>query len=85
MKLIRTQVYLREDQWWQVKILAGQQGVSKAAALRQVVDEGLKKKGKPKKQKRVLEGVVKLRFKGPKDIAETMDDYLYGSKSEYAK
>ncbi len=77
-KLVRTQVYLQEDQLWQIKIMAGQEGISQAAVLRKVLADGLKKR-KLKKVK-PLEGLVRLRLKGPKDIAETMDDYLYGEK-----
>ncbi len=88
-RLVRTQVYLQEDQLWQIKIMAGQEGISQAAALRKVLADGLKKK-KLRKVK-PLEGLVRLRLKGkPRKGYEGLDssnmyDYLYGEKSEYGR
>lgn len=81
----RTQVYLPEEQVESIKVKASQLGVAKAEVIRRALRAGLKairKKGDPL---RGMERLVETAVPGPEDLAENMDEYLYGDKSEYAQ
>lgn len=72
-----------------VAALAMQRKVSKAKVIREVFREGVRevsaKKMNKKSAGKTLLGLSGVAGSGPKDLSETMDEYLYGSKSRYAK
>ncbi|HUC87583.1 MAG TPA: ribbon-helix-helix protein, CopG family [Candidatus Binatia bacterium] len=87
--MIRTQIYLPQQQHDRLKDLALKQRTSMSDVIRQIVDEKIVTSNqaastKPKKlntgewllvQARLAE---KLDFRGPSDLASNMDEYLYG-------
>lgn len=93
MAYIRTQVYFDSDDFQIIEMLAASEGVKKAEIMRRVVKQGIvvEMESKKKKKKSAGEGLLamaedakKRGISGPVDLAENMDEYLYGSKSKYA-
>jgi len=83
--MIRTQIYLPQSQIRMLRAIAQKRQMSMSCVIRNLVDEGLVKKNtKGKAQKpmstlfQVLEDIRKMGFKGPSDLAQNMDKYLYG-------
>ena len=87
--MIRTQIYLPQQQHDRLKDLALKQRTSMSDVIRQIVDEKIATSSqvanmKPKKlnagewlliQAKLAE---KLDFRGPSDLASNIDEYLYG-------
>ena len=86
--LVRTQVYLPEEDVQMIATLAMQRKVPKARIIREVVRDGVKsmddKKMARKSAYKALEAISKMGLSGPTDLSENMDEYLYGKKSKYA-
>jgi len=87
--LVRTQVYLPEEDVQMIASLALQRKVSKAKIIREVVREGVKGISRKKNGGKIsayeaLRSISKIGASGPTDLSETMDEYLYGKKSKYA-
>jgi len=92
--MIRTQIYLPENQIAQLKQLAYQEDVSLSEIIRKTIDEKItktKKTGKTKKPKTKYKNVrewflsmareaERKKWRGPKDLASNVDKYLYGKK-----
>lgn len=89
--MVRTQLYLAQNQLLQLKKIAFQEDISLSSLLRKWVDEGLGKNRnkykKVKKIKRKTAGDIllamarkaeKIGWEGPKDLASNVDKYLYG-------
>ena len=81
--MIRTQMYLTEQQYRSIARLAQKEKKSAAEITRELLDEGLSHE----KQVTVGEAfdeLVKLgekyRIRGPKDLSTNVDKYLYDEK-----
>jgi len=83
----RTQIYLTKSQKEQLGRLARRKQTTASALIRKFIGKNLpskieKEKGK-KKQPALLEvakEINQLGFSGPSDLAENLDEYLYGGK-----
>jgi hypothetical protein len=83
----RTQIYLAKSQVKQLKELAQKKKTTLSELVRDAVDVQYEI-GQPKifpKQKKetvldLANELNKIGFKGPKDLASNLDDYLYGGK-----
>ena len=78
--MIRTQVYLTEDQARDIKLRAKREQKHEAEVIRELVDVGLKSAPPTGKEST---GASLLRLaaiggKGPADLSTRIDDYLYG-------
>lgn len=77
--MIRTQVYLPEELYQNIKLIANKEKKAKAQVIREVLDEGIK--GKQGNSGRVLLEIAAMakryRWKGPKDLSRNIDKYLY--------
>ena len=84
--MIRTQVYLDENIYTQIRLMAKQQGVPAAVLFRKYLSTGLKKN--VAKRETASEALLKLAKraelykgkKGPRDLSINHDYYLYGGK-----
>jgi hypothetical protein len=81
--MIRTQVWLTEDQSRYIKDRARSEKRKPADVLRELVDRGrLVSQGRRKESvQRFLARIKKLNLSGPTDLSTHLDDYLYGDKS----
>lgn len=91
--MIRTQIYLPENQVTQLKQIAYKEDLSVSEIIRRTLEEKLTikiKKGKDTKKKKYKNAGAWLLsqarmaerrgWKGPKDLATNVDKYLYGEK-----
>jgi hypothetical protein len=84
--MIRTQVYLTEDQSQQIKLRSKQEQRPEAEILRDIVDKGLAAAGPATKMSsgqsllQLAELGKKYKAQGPGDLSTNVDDYLYGDK-----
>jgi hypothetical protein len=84
--MIRTQVYLTEEQARDIKIRAQRERRREADVIRDLLERGrLTTQGK--RQETVGQALLrlaqlgkKLRLTGPTDLSASLDDYLYGDK-----
>ena len=90
--MIKTQVYFTDDQSQMIDALVSQKGIKKSKLIRWIVDEGIKKVKNVQKKKSAVDGLIAMAedakrqgLTGPRDLSENIDEYLYGSKSEYVK
>jgi len=72
--MVRTQIYLPQKTYEQVKSWAQEESKSMAEKIRELLDKRLKKH---KKTEPVLKLLMKKTFKGPGDLARNHDKYLY--------
>ena len=81
--MIRTQVWLTEDQSKYIKERARSEKRKPAEVLRELVDRGrLVSQGKRKESVAgFLAQIKKLNLSGPTDLSTNLDDYLYGDKA----
>lgn len=78
--MIRTQIYLPESTYEELKSLAKEESKSMAAKIREVLNQKLKKHKPKKKKKHFLELLSGLKFKGGhKDGSINHDKYLYSN------
>jgi hypothetical protein len=79
--MIRTQIYLDEDQAQDIIMLAKSQKKEKAKVIRALIQKGLEQeKNKQSVGDTLLEFAnlgKKLKLKGPKDVSLNHDQYLY--------
>ena len=81
--MIRTQVYLTEDQARDIKLRAKLYNKHEAEVIRELLIEGMKKAAS-KAQESTGESLLRLAAiggKGPADLSSRVDDYLYGENS----
>ena len=81
--MIRTQVYLTEDQARDIKLQAKRENKHEAEVIRELLREGMKK-STAKAQESTGESLLRLAAiggKGPADLSSRVDDYLYGENS----
>jgi hypothetical protein len=78
--MIRTQVYLTEDQARVIKLRAKRENRHETEVIRELLSEGMKKSAS-KAQESTGESLLRLAEiggKGPADLSSRVDDYLYG-------
>ena len=81
--MIRTQVYLTEDQARDIKLRARRENKREAEVIRELLNEGMKK-STCKTQESTGKSLLRLAAiggKGPADLSSRVDDYLYGENS----
>jgi hypothetical protein len=84
--MIRTQVYLTEEQARDIKLLAKSEKKREAKIIRDLLNKGFaasQSKGRETTGDALLRLVrlgEKLRVKAPADLSSRIDDYLYGDK-----
>ncbi|OGM31427.1 hypothetical protein A2630_01375 [Candidatus Woesebacteria bacterium RIFCSPHIGHO2_01_FULL_44_10] len=78
--MIRTQVYLPEDLYQELRLLARREEQPAAKVIRDLLKTGLKKRVKSKKRNAgdLLLEIAKIGARGPKDLSVNHDKYLYG-------
>jgi hypothetical protein len=86
--MIRTQVYLTEEQTRSIKLRAQQEARSEAEVIRELVDKGLTRGDGAPRRKSTGETLLELAalgkqlgIAGPADLSTNHDDYLYGDKA----
>ena len=84
--MIRTQVYLTEEQARDIKLRAKREKKREAEVIRDLLNKGL---GVPSATGRETKGEAllrlaklgeKLKIKAPADLSSRIDDYLYGDE-----
>lgn len=77
--MIRTQVYLPKDLYQHIDLVAKREKKAKAQVIREVLDEGIKKKhgNAGEALLRLAKLGEKLNIRGPKDLSKNIDKYLY--------
>lgn len=79
--MIRTQIYLTKELYQEVAFTAKREKKPKAAVIREALGKGLIKKRSKKNAGSVLLEIAelgeKLKLKGPKDLSQNIDKYLY--------
>jgi len=81
--MIRTQVYLTEDQARDIKLRAKRENKREAEVIRELLHEGMKN-STHMAQESTGESLLRLAAiggKGPADLSSRVDDYLYGENS----
>ena len=73
--MIRTQVYLPDDLYRDLKLLANTSGKKFSELVREGAEIVVEKKAI--KKKKFGEGFIGVGRKGPKDLSSKLDDYLY--------
>jgi hypothetical protein len=89
--MIRTQVYLTEEQSQAIKLRSRRDQKPEAEVLRDIVDKGLAVEGSTTKMStgmstgqsllQLAELGEKYGAHGPTDLSTNLDDYLYGNKA----
>ena len=86
--MIRTMIYITEEQARDIKLRARQERKPEAKVIRELLNEGLKT-AKPQDQVSAGDALLrlsklgeKLQVKGPADLSSRIDDYLYGEDAE---
>jgi len=81
--MIRTQVYLTENQARVIKLRARRENKHEAEVIQELLNEDMKKSAS-KAQESTGESLLRLAAiggKGPADLSSHVDDYLYGENS----
>jgi hypothetical protein len=85
--MIRTQVYLTEEQVKDIKLRSQREDRPEAEVIRDLVDKGLAvSTGQPTRKStgetllELVELGKRLNLRGPTDLSTNHDDYLYGDK-----
>ena len=81
--MIRTQVYLTDEQARDIKLRAKRENKREAEIIRELLSEGMKK-STSKTQESTVESLLRLAAiggNGPADLSSRVDDYLYGKNS----
>ncbi len=81
--MIRTQVYLTEEQVRDIKLRAKRENKRKAEVIRELLSEGLRISARERRES-TGESLLRLAAiggTGPADLSTRIDDYLYGDES----
>lgn len=84
--MIRTQVYLTEEQARDIKVRAKREKKRKTQIIRDLLNKGLDASGKASPETtgeallRLARLGKKLHVKAPADLSSRIDEYLYGNK-----
>src|SRR3954471_22593842 len=79
--MIRTQVYITEEQARDIKLQAKREKKREAEVIRELISEGLKRADV--RRESTGESLLRLASiggRGPADLSSRIDDYLYGDK-----
>lgn len=78
--MIRTQIYIPEDDHKNLQVIAGQKNKAMAEIIRNYIQDGIKKeRDSDNSGIKVLQALSKLGLTGgPKDLSKNIDHYLYG-------
>lgn len=74
--MIRTQVFLPEDTYQNIKIRAKRERKPSAQVIREALEKGLERQTKHEEDD-VWTKLLQLKVKGPKDLSKNIDKYLY--------
>lgn len=79
--MIRTQIYLPKDLYYEIEFRAKRENKPKAAVIRDALENGLNQ-NRPKKNAgtallEIAAMAKKYKWKGPKDLSINHDKYLY--------
>ena len=80
----RTQIYLPEETHQTLVLEAKKEKRSMAEVARELIDKGLEAK-KTETRVNIFEIMAKSAKEGPADLSTSYKEYLYGSKSKWAK
>ena len=83
--MLRTQIYLPEDLLLELKFLSQKEDKPTAKVIREILNDGVRRKKKKKNAGTTLIELSKLAAHGPGDLSTNLFDYLYGKKSDYAR
>ena len=79
--MIRTQIYLPDQLYQEIGLVAEREKKPRAQVIRETLNEGLGRKKDIRNGGTALLELAelgkKLRIKGPKDLSENIDKYLY--------
>src|SRR3954451_18067400 len=79
--MIRTQVYITEEQARDIKLHAKREKKREAEVIRELISEGLKTAGfRRESTGESLLRLASIGGRGPADLSSRIDDYLYGDK-----
>ena len=84
--MIRTQVYLTEEQTQDIKLRAKRENKAEAEIIRELLDTGRKAVSNTTHEStgdallRLAKRGEKLHVKAPADLSSRIDDYLYGDE-----
>ena len=79
--MIRTQIYLPEPLYAQIKLQARAKGQPAAQLIREQLEQSFPdSKLQPKKDKNLAELAEELNIRGSSDLSRRIDDYLYSDK-----
>jgi hypothetical protein len=85
--MIRTQVYLTEEQAQKIKLRSQQEKKPEAQLIRELLENGLRADQAGGKRQTAGEALLELvalgkqhKISGPTDLSTNHDDYLYGDK-----
>ncbi len=79
--MIRTQIYLDDDLYTQLRIQSQVQNMPTASLVRKYIRVGMIKSAKKQTARDAFLKLAKQAGKGgPPDLATNLDDYLYGDK-----
>jgi hypothetical protein len=84
--MIRTQVYLTEEQARDIKLRAKREKKREAEVIRDLLSKGLDAPGETPRETtgeallRLVRLGEKLKIKAPADLSSRIDDYLYGNE-----
>jgi hypothetical protein len=84
--MIRTQVYLTEEQTQDIKLRAKRQDKAEAEIIRELLDIGRNASSRTHQEStgdallRLAKLGEKLQVKAPSDLSSRIDDYLYGDE-----
>ena len=85
--MIRTQIYLTEEQAREIKLRSKQLQTPEAQLIRELLASGLKLKAQERDTQSSGESLLELvaigkkhKASGPGDLSTSLDDYLYGEK-----
>lgn len=73
--MIRTQIYLTEDLYQEVNLVAKKEKKATAQTIRELLETGIK--SKKVDSGRGLTQLAQIKAKGPKDLSNKIDKYLY--------
>lgn len=77
--MIRTQIYLPEQLYLQIRLMARQQNLPAAKVIRKLMVNGIKKTKRETLGEAMLNLAKHASSKGPRDLSTRHDDYLYGN------
>jgi predicted DNA-binding protein len=77
MPMIRTQVFLPKELYQSLKIQSSKESKPTAQIIRETLETGLNQMKTKQNSGDALLQLAKLNIKGPKDLSQNIDKYLY--------